>query len=72
MTALILPYANTAMMNLFLEQVSDDFKEYFVIMPADGAGWQGSHGLRIPENIRFIQQPSHCPELNPVEHALFN
>lgn len=68
MSALILPYANTAMMNLFLEEVSHDFKEYFVIMLVDGAGWHRSHGLRIPENIRLVQQPSHSPELNPVEH----
>jgi len=67
-TSLILPYANTAMMNLFLEEVSRDFKEYFVLMPVDGAGWPRSHGLTIPENIRLIQQPSHSPELNPVEH----
>ena len=25
-------------------------------------------GLRIPENIRLIQQPPDGPELNPVEH----
>jgi len=68
MSALILPYANTAMMNLFREEVSHDFKEYFVIMLVDGAGWHRSHGLRITENIRLIQQPSHSPELNPVEH----
>jgi hypothetical protein len=67
-TSLILPYANTAMMNLFLEEVSRDFKEYFVIMLVDGAGWHGSHDLRVPENIRLIQQPAHSPELNPVEH----
>ncbi len=68
-SALILPYANTAMMNLFLEEVSHDFKEHFVIMLVDGAGWHRSHGLRgVPENIRLIQQPSHSPELNPVEH----
>jgi len=68
MTSLILPYANTDMMNLFLEEVSHDFKEYFVIMLVDGAGWHRSHDLKIPENIRLIQQPSHSPELNPVEH----
>ncbi len=37
MTSLILPYANTDMMNLFLEKVSHDFTEYFVIMLVDGA-----------------------------------
>ncbi len=67
-TSLILPYANTDMMNLFLEEVSNDFKEYFVIMLVDGAGWHRSQDLKIPENIRLIQQPSHSPELNPVEH----
>ena len=51
MSALILPYANTAMMNLFLEEVSHDFKEYFVIMLVDGAGWHRSHGLRIPRTF---------------------
>jgi hypothetical protein len=68
MTSLILPYANTAMMNLFLEEISREVKGYFVIMLVDGAGWHRSHGLRIPENRRLIQQPSHSPELNPVEH----
>jgi hypothetical protein len=68
MTTLILPFANTDMMNLFLEQVSNDFKEYFVIMVVDGAGWHRSNDLKIPENIRLVQQPAHSPELNPVEH----
>lgn len=68
MTSLILPYANTDMMSLFLEQVSEDFAGYFVIMLVDQAGWHMSAHLRVPENIRLIAQPSHSPELNPVEH----
>lgn len=68
MTALILPYANTEMMNIFLCQVSEDFKEYFIIMLLDQAGWHGSDGLAVPENIRLVSQPSHSPELNPTEH----
>ena len=68
MTSLILPYANTEMMNLFLEEVSHDFKDYFVIMLVDKAGWHRSQDLNIPENIRLIQQPSHSPERGPVEH----
>ena len=48
MTSLILPYANTEMMNLFLEEVSRDFKDYFVIMLVDGAGWHRSGNLKIP------------------------
>lgn len=68
MTSLILPYANTEMMNLFLEQVAEDFKGFFVIMLIDQAGWHMAKNLKIPENIRLLPQPSHSPELNPVEH----
>jgi hypothetical protein len=68
MTALILPYANTQMMNLFLKQVSEDFAEYFIIMQVDRAAWHRSKSLQIPENIRLLAQPSHSPELMPVEH----
>jgi transposase len=68
-TSLMLPYANTEMMNLFLEEVLGDFKDYFFIMLVDGAGWHRSGNLKIPENIRLIYQPSHSPEINPVEHV---
>jgi transposase len=37
-------------------------------MLVDGAGWHRSQDLKIPENIRLIQQPSQSPELKPVEH----
>jgi DDE superfamily endonuclease len=68
MTMLILPTADTAMMNLFLRQVSQDFATFFVIMQVDQAGWHRSKDLQIPENIRLIFQPAYSPELNPVEH----
>jgi hypothetical protein len=68
LTALILPKANTAMMNRFLAQVAADFADYFVVMQVDGAGWHRSKDLQIPDNIRLIEQPAASPELNPVEH----
>ena len=37
-------------------------------MQVDQAGWHRSKDLVIPENIRFIPQPAHSPELNPIEH----
>jgi hypothetical protein len=69
MTSLILPYANTQMMNMFLDHVSKEFIEYNVIMLVDKAGWHRSKDLKIPENMSLINQPSHSPELNPVEHV---
>lgn len=56
MTALVLPYANTKMMNLFLEQVSMEFQDYFLIIQVDGAACHSSKDLVIPENIRLITQ----------------
>lgn len=69
MTSLILPTANTAMMQLFLEHASRTFAEYFLVMQVDRAGWHGAKALVVPENIRLIAQPAYSPELNPVEHV---
>jgi len=68
MTSLILPSANTAMMNLFLAHVAEVFADYFIVMQVDQAGWHRSKELQVPENIRFIFQPAYSPEVNPVEH----
>lgn len=68
MTSLILPSADTAMMNLFLAQVAEDFANYFIVMQVDQAGWHRAKDLHVPENIRLIFQPAYSPEVNPVEH----
>ncbi len=68
MTSLILPSADTAMMNLFLEHVSQTCSNFFMVMQVDGAGWHHSDELVIPSNIRLIEQPPYSPEVNPVEH----
>lgn len=69
MTSLILPSADTEMMNLFLEHVSKAFAKYFLVMQVDRAGWHMTEDLKIPENMRLIPQPAYSPELNPVEHV---
>jgi len=68
LVSLILLEASTAMMNLFLEHVSQTFIKYFIIMQVDGAAWHDSQGLVIPANIRLIEQPPYSPEVNPAEH----
>ena len=68
MTSLILPWANTEMMNIFLRQVAEDFSDYFILMLIDQAGWHTSQKLQLPENIRLIKLPPRSPELNPDEH----
>jgi DDE superfamily endonuclease len=66
--SLILPTANTAMMNLFLAHVSQTLADSFLVMQVDQAGWHHSRNLQVPDNIRLIAQPAHSPEVNPVEH----
>ena len=56
------------MMNLFLREVAHEFKDFFVIMLVDHAGWQTSTKLTITEDIRLVPQPTYVPELNPAEH----
>jgi len=68
MVSLVLPRADSEMMSMFLKHVSTCYRDNFILMLVDGAGWHFSKYLKIPENIRLIKQPPHSPELNPVEH----
>lgn len=69
MSCLVLPYAHTTMMNLFLKQVSQEFAAYLIILQVDRASWHRAKNLRIPENIRLLPQPPYSPEVMPVEHV---
>ena len=66
--SLVLPFANTAMMNLFLAHLSSEFAHSFIILQLDRAGWHRAKHLKIPENIRLLPQPAYSPEVMPVEH----
>ena len=69
MTALVLPFSNTEMMNLFLNPVAQEFADYFVVMQVDEAAYHTGQDGGVPENIRLIVQPPRSPELNAVEHV---
>lgn len=66
--SLLLSAANTESMNVFLQQVSHTFHDFFLVMQVDQAGWHRAKDLVISENIRLIKQPPYSPKLNPVEH----
>lgn len=68
MSCLLLPRANTLMMNLFLKQLSQEFSDYFIILQLDRAAWHRAKNLVVPDNIRLIFQPPYSPEVMPVEH----
>jgi hypothetical protein len=66
--SLILPSVGTAMMDLFLEEVSVRHPEEFIVMIMDGAGWHTARDLRLPGNMHILFLPPYSPELNPVEY----
>ena len=66
--SLILPYANTDMMSIFLREFSEYSLNYRIVMVMDGAAWHKAKKLELFDNIRIIYQPPHSPEVNPVEH----
>jgi hypothetical protein len=72
MTSLILPRADTAMMNLFLEHVATTFAQYFIVMQVDQAGWHQAKDLKVPENIRLIAQPAYSPERESTSNICGN
>jgi transposase len=67
---LILPWCNTAMMNLHLAAISADVAPgRHAILLLDQAGWHLSHKLVVPDNIIIVPLPPKCPKLNPQENA---
>jgi putative transposase len=64
---LIMPWCNTKMMNLFLEQLSRKYPDDIIVLVCDGAGWHKSGTLVIPSNIRIAYLPPATPEMNPIE-----
>ena len=66
--SLILPDADSQMMNLFLTELSKHYSNFRLIIVSDQASWHKSKLLIVPDNIRFIYLPAASPELNPAEH----
>jgi putative transposase len=64
---LVLPYCNTICMNIFLQELSKQYPDDFIVLVADKASWHISKSLIIPENIEIIHLPPYTPEMNPIE-----
>lgn len=55
-------------MNVFLKEVSNRFKNYFVLIVMDGAPCHSQGVLDIPEHMMIEYLPPYSPQLNPVEN----
>ena len=69
--AMIMPYANTAAMNLHLQEISAEVAPgAHAVLVCDGAGWhQKGKKLVVPNNITLLRLPPYSPELNTMENV---
>jgi transposase len=67
---LVLPRCNTEAMTLHLAEISRAVNPgAHAVVLLDQAGWHGSKGLEVPDNITLLPLPPRSPELNPVENV---
>ena len=64
---LVMPYCNTACMNVFLKKLSNAYPDDQMILACDAASWHRANALEIPHNIRLFFIPPATPEMNPIE-----
>jgi DDE superfamily endonuclease len=68
--ALALPFADTEMMQLHLDEIAVRVAPgAHAVLIFDRAGWHTTPELKMPANITPIWLPSRSPELNPVENV---
>lgn len=65
--SMIAPCCNTEAMNCFLNQLTNHYTNYRIILLLDKAGWHISKNISPTENLLLMHLPPYSPELNPVE-----
>lgn len=66
--ALVLPFCNTAAMNLHLAEIGTMVTpSKHAVLPLDQAGWHLAAEVAVPNNITLLPLPPKCPELNVME-----
>lgn len=64
---LIMQRCNTENMNIFLKDLSEEYREDYIILVCDGASWHKSQTIEVPRNMELIFIPPYTPEMNPIE-----
>lgn len=62
-------HLNTDCFQVFLNLVSQQFKDDVLIIQLDNGAFHKAKRLQVPNNIILIFQPPHCPESNPIEQV---
>lgn len=62
-----LPYLNSEMFQVFIDEFSKRYGDTINIMVVDNGRYHIARALEIPGNIKFVFLPQYSPELNPIE-----
>ncbi|WP_317112445.1 IS630 family transposase [Chroococcidiopsis sp. SAG 2025] len=60
-------HLDTTCFQAFLDLFSQTYAKDFHILQLDNGSFHKAIDLIVPDNIILLFQPSHCPELNPIE-----
>jgi transposase len=62
-------HLNSDCFQVFLNLVSQHFKDDVLIIQLDSGGLHKAKRLQVPQHIILLFQPPHCPESNPIEQV---
>ena len=62
-------HLNSECFQVFLDLVSEQYKDCILIIQLDQAGAHKAKRLKLPKNIILLFQPAHAPETNPIERV---
>lgn len=62
-----LPYLNSEMFQIFIDEFSKKYGDTINIMVVDNGRYHIARALEIPRNVKLIFLPPYSPELNPIE-----
>jgi len=68
--SLFLPDADSLTTKIFVEFLSEEYKDEDLIIIWDGAGFHKSGELKEIEGVHFVVLPAYSAELNPVERLI--
>lgn len=54
-------------MNIFLQELSEQYALDHILLVVDNAAWHRSKKLIVPDNIELYPLLPYTPELNPIE-----
>ena len=64
-----LPYLNSELFQLFLDELAKAFPESLNVLVLDKSGGHTAKRLVVPEHVRLVLLPPASPELNPIERV---